>query len=1286
MNMVAFFSEPWAQRLGWVLIHFLWQGMGVALLLAIALSLLSRASSHVRYVVIAGALLLCGALPVATWILLAPQAPPFVSPETTLPLATDAQAAPPAPADLHPDAIMERPVEVQERWQARLARLANVALPGVVGFWLTGVLILALRLTLVWMWMRRLCLSGLPVQDTPCLERFRGLRERMHIDVPVRLLQSALVEVPTLIGWLRPTILVPASVFIGLTPGQLDAILAHELAHVRRYDYLVNLFQTAIETILFYHPVIWWISCELREERENCCDDIALDVTEDRFVYASALARLEEDRGLPLALTASGGSLLQRIRRIVGANDRKVSAWPLWALIIGVLSMACLTKSKATEPAAVASPSTTTTEKLKSIVLPELSFDHADIRAVLQVLAAKSKDLDPDKKGVHFALRLGFGADSQGAGPLIDLRIHPNFTLRATDISLLHVLDLVASQTGLIYQIEPEQVYLRPPLEENSKSLAIRSYFAPPNFITGSYPVAPTASSSGVSSSAAPRQIDVKEELKTRGILFPDGASVTFFPESNLTYMGGKLVMTNTPDQLDEMSILVDHMSRDVRQSVESRVDVPDAPTVAGAPQASDSTSTSLSALDVKVTISLSGKLRDWSKQSNGWGGGPVTHIDLVPAGLKFGHQGVIEEVREFPYPTEFDEPKSDVSATFQGKPVTLAIPMFPREFVTKNVGWSISVTPEKGENGIVHLTGTATCTTATLSHGAYGEKSGAIYKDFKNPQTGTVNHVLISKDESSMPIFQTSVTPFFVFAKPGQPYHVNLQSGSDSIDATIRCDLLEKSPSPLSTKTTDASKPASINDRTMGKSDSDATPENMSETEAKRKGMAALVNGKPIFWSDIASDLVLSKLYREAKDSGDKLSLQFMVQEAIDRELVIQAAEVSGYRVPQSDLDERVNYGVKGFGGNKDAFAENLKENGSSLEEFTEQNRRSEIDYQMLRLHVYDPTETYLHEHPPALPAGASPEATKKAENALFQKVSIKLENDWMAGLRSKAVIQTFADLITTSPFGLPTTTDSGANPSQTTQSTRTTSVDESLFYQSLERDHDLVADSSVTSSTLAADAQMLLAIQMGDVPALKKVLEHAVDPNTFDPDRFNSCPVYWAVHFDHPEILKLLLEHFAKGDIGPAHETPLQLAQSTHSDLVPMIEEGNKRNRALLTSQLTAKLHSIRIDLPAFSGDPLSKVTLFLLDATSKAGYLQRRVAIGNMDLPPATTITSPPRLNISIWDALQTIADANKLKFAVDDEDVGSITFYPPRDENIMQPPTKADPRSQAPALPR
>jgi len=136
----------------------------------------------------------------------------------------------------------------------------------------------------------------------------------------VRLLASSLIAVPAVIGWWRPVMLVPVTVLTGggLTPLQLDALLAHELAHVRRHDYFVNLVQSVIQVLLFYHPAVWWVSARVRQEREHCCDDLAVAACGDARLYATALLTMEQLRlAAPLAVAASGGSLVGRVRRLV---------------------------------------------------------------------------------------------------------------------------------------------------------------------------------------------------------------------------------------------------------------------------------------------------------------------------------------------------------------------------------------------------------------------------------------------------------------------------------------------------------------------------------------------------------------------------------------------------------------------------------------------------------------------------------------------------------------------------------------------------------------------------------------------------------------------------------------------------------------------------------------------------------------------------------------------------------------------------------------------------------
>ena len=214
------------------------------------------------------------------------------------------------------------------------------ALPWLVALWLAGVAALSCIHLGGWVRVRRLRHQGVqPVAATVAKSSCANLANRLGIRRPVELLASTRVAVPTVVGWLKPVVLFPISTFTGLEPRQLESILAHELAHVRRHDYLVNVLQVALETLLFYHPAIWWASRQVRELREHCCDDLAVAVCGDRMVYARALADLEELRfATPVfALGADGGSLLERIRRLAGKRSTEtprrsvgwLRRWPL---------------------------------------------------------------------------------------------------------------------------------------------------------------------------------------------------------------------------------------------------------------------------------------------------------------------------------------------------------------------------------------------------------------------------------------------------------------------------------------------------------------------------------------------------------------------------------------------------------------------------------------------------------------------------------------------------------------------------------------------------------------------------------------------------------------------------------------------------------------------------------------------------------------------------------------------------------------------------------------------
>ncbi len=226
-------------------------------------------------------------------------------------------------------------------WQARLER----RLPALVGVWLVGVAVLALRLAAGLVEVRGLTRRGvepLGVETRAALDR---LVERSGVRRAVEALASVRVEVPTVVGWLRPTILIPATKLARLSARQVEAILAHELAHIHRFDYVVNLGQVVVEALLFFHPAVWWISRRVRVEREHCCDDAAVVLCGgDRLLVARALFELEEARRVAtLGVAATGGSLAGRVRRLVApaaTDPRKLGAgWVGAALVAATLAV-----------------------------------------------------------------------------------------------------------------------------------------------------------------------------------------------------------------------------------------------------------------------------------------------------------------------------------------------------------------------------------------------------------------------------------------------------------------------------------------------------------------------------------------------------------------------------------------------------------------------------------------------------------------------------------------------------------------------------------------------------------------------------------------------------------------------------------------------------------------------------------------------------------------------------------------------------------------------------------
>jgi beta-lactamase regulating signal transducer with metallopeptidase domain len=327
-------SIPVVDALSWTLIHFIWQGAAVALLLFLLKAILKRGSSALRYAVSCAAMLAMLVLPIITFAILYSD-PNYANASPGLsPAQSKVENRYSVMSDLADDPLLsrtERAAEASSKWDLRVitSRLA----PWLTSLWLAGVILLSLRMLGGWLYAQRLKSYLSQPLSEEWHHRFAQLCHEIRVLRPVRILESALVRVPTVIGWLRPVVLIPASALVGLTPRQLEAVIAHELAHIRRYDYLFNLLQTAVEILLFYHPAVWWVSREIRDERELCCDDVAVSVCGDPILYARALTEIETLRSVSpqLAMAADGGSLLARIQRLIGAPPRRVEQPTSWA-------------------------------------------------------------------------------------------------------------------------------------------------------------------------------------------------------------------------------------------------------------------------------------------------------------------------------------------------------------------------------------------------------------------------------------------------------------------------------------------------------------------------------------------------------------------------------------------------------------------------------------------------------------------------------------------------------------------------------------------------------------------------------------------------------------------------------------------------------------------------------------------------------------------------------------------------------------------------------------------
>lgn len=306
-------ETPLAGAVGWTILHSLWEGAIISAALAAALSTLR--SSRLRYTAACVAMaVMLGGFGV-TLVRVMPEG---------------ARSLSGARVHTFPAWNVRTDMEAHRPSNPAIA----AAVPWLTPLWTAGVCIFYLMHAGGWVSVRRLRRRGVCSAPDPWQNELTRLCAQLHVSRPIRLLESCLVDTPMLLGHLQPFILMPVGLLAGLPAGQVEAILLHELMHIRRHDYLVNALQRFVEGLLFYHPAVWWMSRVMRTERENCCDDAVVAMSGNAREYAMALAILEEKRSPELAVAATGGNLVKRIRRLLYPT-RPNTAWtPLFSVIV----------------------------------------------------------------------------------------------------------------------------------------------------------------------------------------------------------------------------------------------------------------------------------------------------------------------------------------------------------------------------------------------------------------------------------------------------------------------------------------------------------------------------------------------------------------------------------------------------------------------------------------------------------------------------------------------------------------------------------------------------------------------------------------------------------------------------------------------------------------------------------------------------------------------------------------------------------------------------------------
>jgi beta-lactamase regulating signal transducer with metallopeptidase domain len=531
--MIVELINQHADRLTQVGLHFLWQATAIAILAAIIGRFLITNPRHraTLYLGALVALFLC--VPITLMNLSSPSPEQIVTPTATQPI--DFEITP----TITP--LISNMSELPEPTKS----------PLTPSFWITGIYLAGLLLMLVrvargYHWSSKIRRHGKAINDGPWCDALIQAISRMKPRSKPLMIWSEKVASPVVTGILRPMIVLPVSLMSGLPREQAIAVLSHELAHLRRFDHLIVVFQRLLEALFFFHPAIWFLSHRLDQEREKACDDLVVKAGHNRADYAEALVNLASDHQPAFALAVAQNShLKERIFRILNHPQSATvqvnrSGWLTIAAAIFALGFVSLTPANSEEKE---EEQTEETEESKEdanpivqklhIKIPEINFTETTVDEAVGFLRIRSVELDPERTGINLLVRRPRGVNQEPNRFMIDSLVAREFTFK-------EALDAICMKTQMKYQVDEFAVTLLPLVAEEDVFVQ-RKWTVPPDFLT-------LIAADGI----APDSKGVLSHLAALDIPFPKGASVSLLKVSNI------LIVRNTRDNLELIDKIVE--------------------------------------------------------------------------------------------------------------------------------------------------------------------------------------------------------------------------------------------------------------------------------------------------------------------------------------------------------------------------------------------------------------------------------------------------------------------------------------------------------------------------------------------------------------------------------------------------------------------------------------------------------------------------------------------------------------------------------------------------------